>query len=550
MKIALAQLNLIIGDFDGNTAKMCDRIRQAQAQGADLIVFPELSLCAYPPRDFLEFPDFIARCQESLQKIAAACSGITAIVGLPTSNPEVSGKNLFNSAAVVRDGKIIDIVHKALLPTYDIFDEYRYFEPNRKFHCIEVAGTRVALTICEDLWNIDDDPMYTCCPMDELIGEKPSLMINIAASPFDHSHASQRESILRKNVEKYGIPLMYVNHVGAQTELIFDGGSLAMNTDGQLAGDIPYFTEGLILYSFEKNQIRLIGKSNVAAENPDDARIGRIHAALILGLRDYFQKQGFTQAILGLSGGIDSAVVACLAAEALGPQHVKVLLMPSEFSSRGSVDDSLALVGRLGITSEVIPISDVFHTYLKTLAPFFKDLPSGLAEENLQARIRGTLLMAESNKFGHILLNTSNKSEIAVGYGTLYGDMCGGLSVIGDVYKTDVYALARHINRHREVIPEAILTKPPSAELRPDQKDSDSLPEYDILDPLLFHYIELRQSPHQLVAAGFEESLVRRVLKLVNTNEYKRHQTPPILRVSSKAFGSGRRMPIVGRYLS
>lgn len=547
MKIALSQLNFTIGDFALNRAKMLEHLQLAKKEGAALIVFPELSVCGYPPRDFLEFTHFLEKCRESVHEIAMACTGITAILGLPTANPSVKGKNLFNSACVVRDGKITDTVHKALLPTYDIFDEYRYFEPNRSFHCIEIDGVKIALTVCEDLWNIDDDPMYVVCPMDELVREQPSLMINIAASPFNHSQRELRMDVLRKNVVRYGLPLVYVNQVGAQTELIFDGGSVAMDKNGQSVCEAMSFHEDLRYVEFRNGDIKA---APVATPIQLHGKTASIHDALVLGIRDYFAKQGFRKAILGLSGGIDSAVVTVLAAEALGAENVRVLLMPSAFSSAGSVDDSVRLVQNLGVESEVISISDVYDRFITTLAPAFGELPFDVTEENLQARIRGVLLMAQSNKFKAILLNTSNKSELSVGYGTLYGDMCGGLSVIGDVYKTEVYALANHINREKEIIPEAIISKPPSAELRPGQKDSDSLPEYDVLDPLLFQYIENRKGPDELIRMGFDETLVRRVLRMVNMNEYKRHQAPPILRVSPKAFGSGRRLPIVANYLS
>lgn len=559
MKIALAQLNYIIGDFEANVARIKSAIAKAKSEKADLIVFAELSICGYPPRDFLEFDHFIKKCREAAEDIAKTCTGISAIVGCPVVNPKPEGKNLFNAALVLSNGKIIGEVHKSLLPNYDIFDEYRYFEPERNTHCVKINGATIALTICEDLWNVDEDPLYVSCPMDLLVKEKPQLMINIAASPFDYAHAEERKAVLRKNVEKYQLPLIYVNHTGAQTELIFDGGSVALNKNGQLAEELHYFEEDLRFVNFNESDGTLTSLSSNPVRQQtstsgnlaiDEQSIANIYHALLLGIKDYFRKQNFSKAILGLSGGIDSAVVSVLAAHALGKENVHVIMMPSQFSSTGSVDDSKELIKNLGISGDILPIKDIFDQYTHSLQPVFKDLPFNLTEENLQARIRGTLLMAESNKFGYILLNTSNKSEIAVGYGTLYGDMCGGISVIGDVYKTQVYALARYINRKEEIIPDAIITKAPSAELRPGQKDSDSLPEYDILDRILFLYIEKRKGPDEIIEAGFDPALVRRVLKLVNTNEYKRHQTPPILRVSSKAFGHGRRMPIVGKYLS
>jgi NAD+ synthase (glutamine-hydrolysing) len=550
MRIALAQLNYTIGDFGNNVLKIKDCIRAASEKKADLVIFAELCVSAYPPQDFLEFNDFIERCQEAVLEISKECRDITAIVGLPTKNPGLKGKNLFNSAAVLRDGKIIDLVHKTLLPTYDIFDEYRYFEPNNTFHCVHINEIPVALTICEDLWNEEDDPNYTICPMDRLSSGKPALMINIAASPFSYDHAEQRKAILLRNVRKYNIPLLYVNHTGAQTEIIFDGGSLAIDKDGNTIEELNYFDEDIRYVDFDPESLYLSSTEpeNFSARKSDKTE--RIYHALVMGIRDYFKKPGFQKAILGLSGGVDSALVATLASAALGPEHVKVVLMPSGYSSRGSVDDSLDLIRTLGVSHEIIPIQNLFDEFKRSLEKQFAGQAENVTEENIQARIRGVLLMALSNKFGYILLNTSNKSEMAVGYGTLYGDMCGGLSVIGDVYKTEVYELCHYINRNGIIIPEAILKKAPSAELRPGQKDSDSLPEYHILDPLLFQYIEKRKGPAELIKAGFEEALVKRVLKMVNINEYKRFQTPPILRVSPKAFGMGRRMPIVGKYLN
>ena len=548
MRIALAQINFVVGDFDNNVQKIIQTIRHAKNSKVDLVVFSELSVSAYPPRDFLEFNDFIKKCYSSAEMIAAECKGIAAIIGLPVANKNPEGKNLFNAALVLKDGKIADEVHKALLPTYDIFDEYRYFEPSREFHCVEINGVKIALTVCEDLWNVEDDPMYINSPMDSLINENPSIMINIAASPFDYAHDVQRKAILKRNVNKYKIPLVYVNHVGAQTELIFDGGSVGFNSKGDIVHEMNYFSEDFAVFEFDEKTNEL--SSTEKKKNTPEQRIEKIYHALVLAIRDYFNKQNFKKAILGLSGGVDSALVTVLAADALGASNVHVIMMPSEFSSQHSVDDSIALVNNTGVSYDLIEIKSIYNEYLQTLKPIFKDAPFNVTEENLQARIRGVLLMAESNKFGYILLNTSNKSEMAVGYGTLYGDMCGGISVIGDLYKTQVYELCRYINRDKEIIPENILTKAPSAELRPNQKDSDSLPDYDLLDKLLFEYIENRKGPQELIAMGFEEALVRRVLKMVNSNEYKRHQTPPILRVSPKAFGSGRRMPIVGKYLS
>ncbi len=548
MRLALAQLNYIIGDFEKNVDLIKQSIAKAKEAKVDLLIFAELNICAYPPQDFVEFDDFVKKCHSAAEEIAKECQGIAAIVGLPVRNKKIEGKNLYNAAFLLQDGKICDEVHKSLLPTYDIFDEYRYFEPERSFHCINFKGVKIALTICEDLWNEEEDPMYIISPMDTLINEDPKLMINIAASPFDYLHAESRKAILKRNTLAYKLPLLYVNHVGAQTELIFDGGSLAMDAKGNIIQELNYFTEDFAVFDFNETTSELTSlERNAKLKNNTDS-IALIHDALILGIKDYFGKQNFKKAILGLSGGIDSALVTYLASAALGPENVHTILMPSEFSSKGSIDDSLELTKTLGVSHDIIPIKDLFNQYLNSLKPIFKDLPFGVAEENIQARIRGGLLMAESNKFGSILLNTSNKSEIAVGYGTLYGDMCGGISVIGDIYKTQVYELCRYINRHKEIIPENILTKPPSAELRPNQKDSDSLPDYETLDKILFNHIEKRKGPSDLITMGFDASLVKRILKMVNTNEYKRYQTPPILRVSPKAFGMGRRLPIVAKF--
>lgn len=549
MKIALSQLNYHVGNFESNTNKIIEQINKAKTDKVDLIVFAELAVCAYPPLDFLEFADFEKKCMQSIENIAAHCNGIAAIVGVPTANPVLEGKNLFNSACFIADKKIKSTISKTLLPTYDVFDEYRYFEPNRVFKCIELNGKKIALTICEDLWNVEDDPLYIHSPMEELIKEQPAVIVNIAASPFDYKHAEQRKAILKRNSLQYQLPIVYVNHVGAQTEIIFDGGSIVMNDKGDVVEELSYFEEDYRVIDLEE----ILNKKQQSAPSRNQLQSPKPHLiynALILGIKDYFQKMGFKKAVLGLSGGVDSALVTVLAADALGAENVMPVMMPSEFSSDHSIDDSVLLCKNLGIKEELIPIKDLYAEYLKATNPFFNNLPFNVTEENLQARIRGTLLMALSNKFGSILLNTSNKSELAVGYGTLYGDMCGGLSVIGDLYKTDLYELCSYINRNREVIPENILTKAPSAELRPGQKDTDSLPEYEILDKVLYAYIEQRKGPDEIIAMGFNEPLVKRVLKMVNSNEYKRKQFAPILRVSSKAFGLGRRMPIVGKYLS
>jgi NAD+ synthase (glutamine-hydrolysing) len=546
MKIALAQLNYIIGDFKFNTQKIISAIHDAKEKGADLVVFAELAVCGYPPRDFLEFTEFIDSCEDSAQEIAKECNGIACIIGLPTKNPKIQGKDLFNSAYFIENGKVKAVANKALLPNYDVFDEYRYFEPAINFSCVDFMGLKIALTVCEDLWNINDNPMYVTCPMDVLIREKPDLMINIAASPFAYNHDEERVLILGDNCKKYQLPLFYVNQIGAQTEIIFDGGSLVFDENGSLLDEMPYFKEEVKVYEFENGKVR--GYSKMVHDPQGD--VAQIHGALILGIKDYFQKSGFTKAVLGLSGGIDSALVCALAAEALGPENVMAVLMPSEYSSDHSIQDALDLVKNLGCKHEVIPIKEAIIAFEKMMKPVFKDLPFSVAEENMQARSRAIIVMAMSNKFGYILLNTSNKSECAVGYGTLYGDMAGAIGVLGDVYKTQVYKLCHYINREGDIIPRNSIVKPPSAELRPGQKDSDSLPDYDTLDAILFQYIELKKSSESIIKMGFDAALVKKVLKMVNVAEFKRNQAPPILRVSPKAFGMGRRMPIVGKYLS
>lgn len=545
MRIAIAQLNFHIGDFEGNLAKMLAAVEDAKAQNADLVCFTELSVCGYPPRDFLEFDDFIRKCEASVEQLAQSAQDIAIIVGSPTRNPVVDGKDLYNSAYFLEDGKIKQVQHKALLPTYDIFDEYRYFEPATEFNIVEFKGKRIALTICEDIWNLgNENPLYTMVPMDKLMPQKPDFMVNISASPYAYDHAEERLHVIRANVERYKLPMFYANQVGAYTEIIFDGGSLVLSPNGKVFDEFPYFEDCVRVYELDE-----VAKGDREIAQPREKYM-LIHDSLLMGIRDYFYKSGLKTAILGLSGGIDSAVTAVLAARALGEDNVRVVLMPSQFSSDHSVNDARELAKNLGVQYDIIPIQDMYESFETALKPHFWGSEFNIAEENIQARIRGMLVMAFSNKFGNILLNTSNKSEMAVGYGTLYGDMCGGLSVLGDVYKTEVYELAHYINKDDIIIPENIISKPPSAELRPNQKDSDSLPEYDILDKILYQYIELHQDPDAIIAMGFDEALVRRVLRLVNINEFKRHQVAPVLRISRKAFGVGRRMPIVGKYLA
>lgn len=569
MKVYVAQQNYHIGNFELNKQKMIGEVEKAVQMGADLVVFSELSVCGYPPRDFLEFEDFLLQTESTVNEIAKHSQSIGILIGAPTRNPQKEGKDLFNSAILLFEGKIQGIAHKTLLPNYDIFDEYRYFEPAYNWNVIPFKGKKIAVTICEDIWNLGDNPLYRVCPMDELMKQSPDLMINISASPFDYDHDEDRKEVIRLNVMKYKLPMIYCNAVGAQTEIIFDGGSLVYSVGGELKHELSYFEEDAVLV----DTVDLFGdETQVQHHHPkiemdmrvakttdpekiigyltNENNIGQIKSALIVGIRDYFSKLGFKKAILGSSGGIDSAVVLSLAVEALGAENVTAILMPSSFSSEHSVEDAKRLSEQLGNPYHVIGIGGIYDSFLQSLEPLFKDTTFGVAEENIQSRSRGNLLMAIANKFGYVLLNTSNKSELATGYGTLYGDMAGGLSVIGDLYKTQVYALARYINREQKIIPENILIKAPSAELRPNQKDSDSLPEYDVLDKLLYFYIERRKGPAEIINMGFDEALVRKTLRMVNLNEYKRNQFCPIIRVSTKAFGVGRRLPIVAKYLS
>jgi NAD+ synthase (glutamine-hydrolysing) len=570
MKVFLAQQNYHIGNFALNLEKMLQAVEEGRSLGADLVVFSELSVCGYPPRDFLEFEDFLLEAEASVDALAKASVDIGILVGTPTRNPQREGKDLLNSAVLLYNGVVHGAAHKSLLPNYDVFDEYRYFEPAYNWNVIEFKGKKIAVTICEDIWNLGDNPLYRVCPMDKLMLQSPDLMINLSASPFDFSHDEDRKEVVRLNVLKYKMPLIYCNAVGAQTEIVFDGGSMVFNSDASLFKQMNYFQEDTFLidtnllfventtsnldtppllndsmrFSHTDNPLEIIDYLT-ASEN-----IEQIHHALVLGISDYFSKMGFKKAILGSSGGIDSAVVLALAAEALGSENITSILMPSGFSSSHSIDDAVALSKNLQNPYHVLPIETLFETFLQTLNPLFEGTSFGVAEENIQSRSRGNLLMAIANKFGYVLLNTSNKSELATGYGTLYGDMAGGLSVLGDLYKVQVYALAKYINRNQEIIPENIIVKEPSAELRPNQKDSDSLPDYSMLDNILYLYIEGRKGPKEIVEAGFDADLVKRVLKMVNINEYKRNQFCPIIRVSTKAFGVGRRLPIVAKYLS
>ena len=573
MKIALAQQNYHIGNFEKNRQRIIEGITWAKQQNADLVVFSELCICGYPPRDFLEFDDFINKCYESIDLIRQYADTIGVLIGSPARNSQLDGKDLFNAVFLLYEKEIKAEIHKTLLPNYDVFDEYRYFEPAYDWQVIEFKGKKLAVTICEDIWNMGDNPLYRVTPMEQLMPFHPDVMINLSASPYNYAQDIVRNSIVKAHVLKYKMPMLYCNTVGSQTEIVFDGGSLVYNINGCRVKEMKYFEEDYQVFELdellkrnEEFSARTLdgGKresyyySAFEVGNDIDTieylsgekNIDEIYHAIILGIRDYFGKMGFNKAVMGSSGGIDSAVTQALATEALGRENVRALLMPSQYSTSHSVTDAEQLSKNLGNPYDIVPIKNIYESFLTELKPIFRNEPFNVAEENIQSRTRGNLLMAVANKFGYILLNTSNKSELATGYGTLYGDMAGGLSILGDVYKMQVYALARYINKKKKAIPENIIAKAPSAELRPNQKDSDSLPEYEKLDRILYQYIELRKGPKEIIESGYEKELVDRILKLVNTNEYKRNQFCPIIRVSCKAFGIGRRVPIVGKYLS
>jgi NAD+ synthase (glutamine-hydrolysing) len=550
MKISVAQINYHIGNFEKNKGLICDAIKKAKTEKADIVIFSELCVPGYPPLDLLDRIDFIEKCSDTVREIAMQCTGITAIVGSPTINQNPEGKKLFNSALVLSEGKIIFSARKALLPTYDIFDEYRYFEPEKEFSVFEFKGLRLAITICEDLWDeqhfdneFEKRRLYTISPMEELAKQYPDIIINISASPFSHSRVEAKTDIFKAKAKKFGIPVIQVNQTGANTELIFDGASMIINSRGEMWHRLPFFEEAF--FTFNTDEI-VSGKNPSGDINTEPVEL--IHKALVSGIRDYFSKTGFKSCVLGLSGGIDSALCLTLAVEALGNKNVRALLMPSRYSSEHSVKDAVDIAKTLDVKYDILSIEKPFTAFGEILEPLFSGMENEVTEENIQARIRAVILMAVSNKFGCILLNTSNKSEASVGYGTLYGDMAGGLSVLGDVYKTEVYELAGYINREREIIPRNTITKLPSAELKPGQYDTDSLPDYNILDVILYQYIELQKPADRISGAGFDQATVQRVIRMINNNEYKRYQAPPVLRISSKSFGDGRRMPLVARY--
>jgi NAD+ synthetase len=542
MKTYIAQLNPTVGALKANAAMIRQAYDEGVAAGADVVLVPELAVTGYPPRDLLDRETFVSAALDARDALAAMTGETTLVFGCITRNISWCGKPLHNSAIVARHGKIILEQNKSLLPTYDVFDEMRYFEPGRKVGVVEIAGVRAGIAICEDFW-FDDEVLgtkiYCRNPIDELARQGAEVILNISASPFNSGKRRARYDLFSRIATRYDVPLVYVNQVGGNDELLFDGSSIVIDAKGRTIFCAPAFEEHRSLVQLEGMPCEAV----VSMEQ--DAEIGH---ALILGLRDYIRKCGFKNVVVGLSGGIDSAVTAAVAVEALGAGHVTGIAMPSQFSSQGSIDDARVLAESLGIAFHVVPIESIYKPYEAAFNDLFGDTTFDITNENAQARIRGNLLMAWSNRTGAMVLTTGNKSELAVGYCTLYGDMAGGLSVLGDVYKTMVYRVARWLNRDHSLIPESSITKPPSAELRPNQTDQDSLPPYDVLDGILKLYIEQRLEVDAIVAAGFDRELVARILKMVDGNEFKRSQAAPTIRVSTKAFGSGRQMPIAQRW--
>ncbi len=543
MRIALGQINTVIGDFSGNSEKIIEYARRARSGGVDLILFPELSICGYPPRDLVERPWFVQRNQQTLETIARQTPGIAVICGLVTPAKSSTGKSVQNSAALVRHGKIAFIQSKRLLPSYDVFDEMRNFAPADHQELIQEDGTQIALTICEDAWNDKhfwDRRLYGIDPVEDLISAGGKVLLNISASPFYLRKRELRRDMLASIARNYRVPVAMVNQIGGNDSLVFDGSSFALAPDGSVIAQAKSFEEDLVCFDTES----LTGD----VHDFDRGLESSAYSALVLGTRDYVHKCGFRRVVLGLSGGIDSALTACIAVDALGPDNVIGIGMPGPYSSPGSIDDAAQLARNLGIRFEMVPISGIFDAYRAGLEPVFRGTQPDVTEENIQARIRGSLLMGVSNKFGCLLLTTGNKSELGVGYCTLYGDMCGGLAVISDVPKTLVYRLANFVNSRSPVIPQSTIDKPPSAELSPGQKDSDFLPPYKVLDIILDDYIEHNKAPEAIAAEhGYSVELVRKVTCMVDKSEYKRQQAAPGLKISEKAFGFGRRYPIAAR---
>jgi NAD+ synthase (glutamine-hydrolysing) len=588
MKIALIQLNYHVGNIEANTAKIKSGIKEAKAKGTDIAVFAELAISGYPPKDLLLQNGFVEKCEQAAASIARECKGIAAIVGGPSRNPAKTGRPAFNSAFFMADGRIKTIIHKSLLPFYDVFDEFRYFEASNENKLINYKGNKFAITICEDIWNQrpNNEGRYyhNRFPLKKMKAGKADFIINISASPFSYTHWEERRKIVSAVGRDYKTPVLYVNNIGTNTDLTFDGGSFAVDKKGDVVGELAYFKESfglfeikkkkvkpclnqpqppkgslnsatLLMDPFRKSPFRGLGQKALisvwyCSKDKDDKRITyMVYSALVLGIRDYFSKNNLKKAVLGVSGGIDSALVLALAIEALGKENVMSVVLPSKFSSGETMKDAMQLLKNTGSPYQTVSIEPGVSAVNGSLSDAFKGLKPDITEENIQARIRGLLIMAVSNKTGALMLNTSNKSELATGYGTLYGDMGGALSVIGDLYKTQVYRIAEYVNELTPgLIPENILKKAPTAELRNNQKDSDSLPEYDILDEILVQYIEMHKSAEEIKVKGASKELLQKVVNLVNKSEFKRHQFAPILRISPKAFGVGRKMPIVAKF--
>lgn len=550
MKIAIAQLNPTVGDLAGNRQQIITAAQTAIAQGAQLMLTPELSLCGYPPRDLLLSPEFLEMMRKALSVLAMELPfQLAVLVGVVAINPEAAEKGqkpLFNSIALLEQGKVQRLFSKRLLPTYDVFDEDRYFEPRHQPNIFELDGRNIGVTICEDLWNDEQfwgQRNYEENPIADLAKLGVDLVVNLSASPYTVGKQKLRESILTHISRRFGLPIVYTNQVGGNDDLLFDGASVAFNRRGEPVCRAASFTTDVAIATYDSTYRDLVLTPEAIADLPESPE-AEIWAALVLGVQDYARKCGFTQAVLGLSGGIDSALVAAIAASALGPKNVLGVLMPSPYSSDHSISDAKALVENLGIQSRTIPIESAMTAFDQMLDPLFSGTEFGVAEENLQSRIRGDLLMAIANKFGHLLLSTGNKSEMAVGYCTLYGDMNGGLAVISDVPKTQVFKLCRWLNRNEEVLPQNIITKPPSAELKPDQVDQDSLPPYNVLDDILQRWVEQHQSVTEIIQGGHKRGTVERIVQLVKRAEFKRRQAPPGLKITDRAFGTGWRMPI------
>jgi len=544
MKISLVQINPTIGAMESNTTRIIEAVNRASELGANLAVTSEMAITGYPPRDLLDRPDFTSDCQAALRRMISEVRGIAVLCGHIERVDIRKGKHLANAAILFRDGDVLGRSRKVLLPTYDVFDELRYFTPGDWPALCELDGVKIGVTICEDAWNepgYGNVDCYDRNPVNELVKEGAEIIVNLSASPYRLGQRTLRENLGRAIVKKHGVPFVLVNQVGGNDDLLFDGHSFAMSNDGAVAARARGFDEDMVTVDTQNwtGDIREVERSGE----------GKVYKALSMGIRDYLGKCGFGKAVIGLSGGVDSSVVAALAVHALGPENVTGVSMPSQYTAQMSEDDAATLARNLGVEFHTVPIKSLFEMYKATLKPLFKGCNEDVTEENLQARIRGDILMAVSNKFGGMVLSTGNKSETAVGYCTLYGDMAGGLAAISDLPKTSVYKLARWINREREIIPANVLTRPPSAELRPDQTDQDSLPDYDTLDEILEAYVENQESPETIIARGFDRDITMKVIRMVDRNEYKRQQAAPGLKITGKAFGSGRRIPIAQKYV-